>query len=405
MSVVTLGCRLNLGESEQLSAMLAGRALTVVNSCAVTAEAVRQSRQAVRRAGRGGAPVYVTGCAATIDPAGFMALPGVTAVVANTAKLEPASYPLPALPRQARGRGNHDEGSAPAQAPVHTRAFVTVQLGCDHRCTFCVIPYGRGPSRSLPVAEVVDRIARLAGSGAREVVLTGVDLTSYGPDLDGRTTLGSLVAAIFAQVPDLPRLRLSSLDSIEVDPLLFELITREPRLMPQLHLSLQSGDDIILKRMKRRHRRAHAVEFCAAVRARRPEVAFGADLIAGFPTETGAMFDNSLALIADCGLSQLHVFPYSPRDGTPAARMPQIAPAIRRDRAGRLRAAGEAAREAWLKTLVGTPQRILVEGDGTAGHSEAHAAVRLDRACPRGSIVTALPLRVAARILECVVDG
>ncbi|RME67717.1 MAG: MiaB/RimO family radical SAM methylthiotransferase, partial [Alphaproteobacteria bacterium] len=267
---------------------------------------------------------------------------------------------------------------------------VEVQNGCDHRCTFCIIPFGRGPSRSVPAGDVVSQVKRLVDAGFGEVVLSGVDLTSYGGDLPGKPPLGSLVQRILTLVPDLPRLRLSSIDSIEVDAALFEAIAHEPRVMPHLHLSLQSGDDLILKRMKRRHCRADAIDFCARLRAARPDIVFGADLIAGFPTETDAMFENSLRLIDDCGLVFLHVFPYSPRAGTPAARMPQVPQAVRKARAARLRMAGEAARARFLAACVGRKARVLVErvaGDSATGHSEQFAPVRLAMPARPGTIV------------------
>ena len=363
--MVTLGCRLNLAESEAIRAMLAGRDAVVVNSCAVTDAAVKQTRVAIRRARtrRPGAELIVTGCAATIDPAGFAAMAEVDRVVANDAKATAASWGA--------------AGPAPTVAFAgHARALVEVQNGCDHRCTFCIIPYGRGASRSVPVEVVVARIAGLVAAGHREVVLTGVDLTSYGPDLPGEPTLGTLVEQILRDVPALARLRLSSLDSVEIDARLFELIASEPRVMPHVHLSLQAGNDMILKRMKRRHSRAEAVALVARLKARR-DVAIGADLIAGFPTEDDAMAADTLALIDDCDIVHAHIFPYSARAGTPAARMPQVAFEMRRERAARLRGAGAARKTAWLKGMVGMVQEVLVERPGDRGHTPGFAEVKL----------------------------
>lgn len=348
--------------------------MVVVNSCAVTNEAVKQTRAAIRRAARDrpGAEIVVTGCAATIDPAGFGAMPEVARVVANDVKLRPDSWGAAALP-----------------LPVfeaHARAFVEVQNGCDHACTFCIIPQGRGTSRSVPAGAVVERIAALVDAGHREVVLTGVDLTSYGPDLPGSPTLGLLVERILRGVPTLERLRLSSLDSVEIDPRLFEIVTNEPRVMPHLHLSLQAGDDMTLKRMKRRHLRAQSLDLIARLKTARPEIAIGADLIAGFPTETEAMFANTLALIADAGVVHAHIFPYSARTGTPAARMPQVAPEVRRERAGRLRTAARDAKAAWLAGLAGTVQDVLVERPGDRGHAGNFAEVRLPSSITPGEI-------------------
>lgn len=373
VEIVTLGCRLNLAESETIRAMVGGRPVGVVNSCAVTAEAVRQSRRAVRRMKRAhpDAEIVVTGCAATIDPDAFVAMPEVTRVVANPLKLDPGQWNAAALP-------------PPTSA--HARALVEVQNGCDHSCTFCIIPAGRGSSRSLPAGGVVERVAALVAAGHREVVLTGVDLTSYGHDLPGIPTLGALVERILRLVPDLPRLRLSSLDPSEIDDRLFALIAHEPRVMPHLHLSMQAGDDLILKRMKRRHSREQAVRLVQRLKALRPEIAVGADLIAGFPTEDDAAFANSLSLIDDCSIVHAHIFPFSPRDGTPAARMPQVAPDIARDRAARLRDAAARVRRDWLASLVGTVQRVLIERPGDTGHAENFAEVRLARPAPVGTI-------------------
>lgn len=373
--MITLGCRLNIAESETIRGLLAGRDVTVVNSCAVTNEAVKQTRAAIRRARRArpDTRLVVTGCAARIDPAGFSAMSEVDRVVANDDKLLPEAW-----------ADNH--APAPRPAPVvafanHARAFVGVQTGCDHSCTFCAIPAGRGASRSSPVADAVARIAALVDAGHREVILTGVDLTSFTP------SLGELVEAILRDVPALARLRLSSLDSIEIDDRLFALVTQEPRIAPHLHLSLQHGDDLILKRMKRRHSRAQAVALVERLKAARPEIAIGADLIAGFPTEDAAAFANTLALLDDCDIVHAHVFPYSPRKGTPAARMPRVAPQLRRDRAEQLRTRAAERKAAWLAGLVGSEQQIVVENPGDRGHAGNFAEVRLTPAPVRPELV------------------
>ena len=369
LEVVSLGCRLNLSESESLRALLAASEnLTVINSCAVTAEAVRQTRQAIRRARRDrpDARLLVTGCAAEVERAAFGAMPEVDGLVANAAKLDPRVWNVPPP----------ISGSPAAPHKTHTRAFVDVQNGCDHACTFCVIPQGRGPSRSRTVAQVIADVALHLDAGAREVVLTGVDLTSWGGDLPDSPRLGVLVAAILDAFPALERLRLSSLDGIEIDTQLFELLAGEPRVMPHVHLSLQSGDDMILKRMKRRHSRSDALRLVERLRHRRPDVAIGADLIAGFPTEDEAMHAANLSIIAELDVVHGHVFPYSPRPGTPAARMPQVAPAVIKARAAELRAAVAERRSRWLASLVGTPLKVLAERDGT-GHAENFARVRL----------------------------
>ena len=377
--VISLGCRLNLAESESIRALLAGRDTIVVNSCAVTGEAVKQTRQAIRRARRErpGAELVVTGCAAQLDPEGFAAMPEVDRVIGNAEKLSAGAWrsDTPVMVQDimaVRETAPHLASSF----STHARAFVEVQNGCDHRCTFCIIPHGRGNSRSVPAGAVVERVAELAERHA-EVVLTGVDLTSYGPDLPGAPSLGQLVERILKHVPALRRLRLSSLDGIEVDDRLFALLTQEPRVMPHVHLSLQAGDDMILKRMKRRHGRAQSVALADRLRAARPDIAIGADLIAGFPTESEAMFANTLALIRDCGIVHAHIFPYSPRAGTPAARMPQVEPEVVKARAARLRAAAAEARGAWLRSLVGSTQQVLVERPGDRGHAGNFAEVRL----------------------------
>jgi threonylcarbamoyladenosine tRNA methylthiotransferase MtaB len=388
VEVLTFGCRLNLVESEAMrrAALACGRSnLVIVNTCAVTAEAARQARQAIRRVKRErpGAEIVVTGCAAQVDPHRFAAMPEVFRVIGNAEKADPASW--------ARGGVRMDVSNimTAKAAPTilsegiedRTRAFLAVQTGCDHRCSFCIIPFGRGPSRSVPPDEVTRAVRRLTGNGFREIVLTGVDLTSYGADLGGAPALGGLVKAILHAAPDLVRLRLSSIDCIEADEDLIAAFAGEPRLMPHLHLSLQSGDDIILKRMNRRHGRADAVRFCAELRRLRPEIVFGADLIAGFPTETEAMFQNTLALVGDCGLTHLHVFPFSTRPGTPAARMPPVAPQIVKARAKRLREAGAAALRAHFAAQTGKVLRVLTERGGT-GRTEDFTRVKIGELPP-----------------------
>jgi len=380
--VITLGCRLNMAESEAIRQLAGGEDdLVIVNSCAVTNEAVRQTRQAIRKAKRARpeARVVVTGCAAQVDPESFAAMPEVARVIGNREKLDLES--LAGMTERVRVA---DIMAVRETAPhlaagfaERARAFVEVQNGCDHRCTFCIIPYGRGNSRSVPAGLVVERVKALADQGFREVVLTGVDVTSYGPDLPGSPSLGLLVERILRHVPGLPRLRLSSLDCIEMDERLFDVVIGEPRFMPHLHMSFQSGDDMVLKRMKRRHGRADAVETVARLKAKRPEIAIGADLIAGFPTETDAMHENSLRLIEDCDIVMAHVFPYSPKRGTPAARMPQVPPAVVKERARRLRDASARRRKAWLEGLVGTTQNVLVERENGLGHAENFAPVRV----------------------------
>ncbi|NDC60353.1 MAG: tRNA (N(6)-L-threonylcarbamoyladenosine(37)-C(2))-methylthiotransferase MtaB, partial [Alphaproteobacteria bacterium] len=341
--MVTLGCRLNAYESEAMRALTAEAGLTnavVVNTCAVTNEAVRQARQAIRRARRErpNASIIVTGCAAQIDPASFAAMPEVDRVLGNSEKMTANAFARDEGPRVRVADIMSVRETAPhliSGFAERTRAYVEVQNGCDHRCTFCIIPYGRGNSRSVPAGAVVEQIASLAASGVPEVVLTGVDLTSWGADLPGSPNLGNLVARILKFAPDLASLRLSSLDVIEMDPQLFDIVTSEPRVAPHLHLSLQHGDDLILKRMKRRHGRAQALDLCARLKAARPEIALGADLIAGFPTETEAQFQTMLDFVDEAGLAFLHVFPFSPRQGTPAARMPPVEPAVVKARAAR----------------------------------------------------------------------
>ena len=359
LSVVTLGCRLNHAESARLAVALDDRRDTVVvNTCAVTAQAVRQSRRAVRQARGRGMRVIATGCAATIDPVGFGQL--ADEIILNADKPEGIAPPTPDR--------------------FHTRAFVPVQNGCDHSCTFCIIPQGRGASRSRPVEDVVSEIAALAEAGVAEVVLTGVDLTSYAAP-----NLGTLVAEILTRVPTLPRLRLSSLDGVEIDPLLFDLLTGEPRVMPHVHLSLQAGDDLVLKRMKRRHLRGDAIALVERLKTARPDIAMGADIIAGFPTESAAAHANNLSLIEACAIVHGHIFPYSPRPGTPAARMPQVDPVLVRERAAELRAAVAVSRDRWLGAKVGTAQPVLAERDGT-GHAPDFARYRLPAGIAPGTV-------------------
>ena len=408
--IITFGCRLNSFESAIMRdhARAAGLAdLVVVHTCAVTAEAERQARQAIRRARRARpqARIVVTGCSAQITPEAYAAMAEVDQVVGNRDKLDASLWQeLAARPRvvvrdimTVREIAHHLIDSFDGRA----RAFVQIQQGCDHRCTFCIIPYGRGPSRSVPAGAVVDQTRRLVEAGYREVVLTGVDLTSYGRDLPGRPTLGQLIRRLLRLVPELPRLRLSSIDPAEVDGDLVDLVASEQRLMPHLHLSVQAGDDLVLKRMKRRHSRSDVVELCARLRALRPEIAFGADLIVGFPTETEAMFARTLELVDEAGLCHLHVFPYSARRGTPAARMPQVPKALRHERAGRLRAAGERAMAGFLDRQIGRLAQVLVERGGR-GRSETFAPFRIEAngaAPPPGEIVTVLAERVESGFL------
>jgi threonylcarbamoyladenosine tRNA methylthiotransferase MtaB len=406
--IITFGCRLNSFESAIMRdhAQAAGlEDLVVVHTCAVTAEAERQARQAIRRARRArpGARIVVTGCSAQIAPETYAAMAEVDQVVGNQDKLDASLWQeLAARPRvvvrdimAVRETAHHLVDGFEGRA----RAFVQIQNGCDHRCTFCIIPYGRGPSRSVPAGEVVAQSRRLVEAGYREIVLTGVDLTSYGKDLPGCPTLGQLVRRLLRLVPELPRLRLSSIDPAEVDPDLVDLVAGEPRLMPHLHLSVQAGDDLVLKRMKRRHSRRDVIHLCARLRALRPDMAFGADLIAGFPTETEAMFARTLDLVDEAGLCHLHVFPFSARRGTPAARMPQVPKALRHERAGRLRAAGERALAAFLARQIGHPAQVLVERHGR-GRSETFAPFSIQApAPPPGEIVTARAERIEGGVL------
>jgi threonylcarbamoyladenosine tRNA methylthiotransferase MtaB len=404
---VTFGCRLNTYESEVMRthASAAGVENAIVfNTCAVTAEATRQARQAIRRAHkeRPQARIIVTGCAAQTSAESFAEMPEVSLILGNEEKLKAESW-RPGANERVRvsdimeARANHltmIDGLA-----SRTRAFVQVQNGCDHRCTFCIIPFGRGNSRSVPVAEAVEQVRRFVANGHAEVVLSGVDITSWGADLEDAPKLGVLVARILKDVPDLKRLRLSSIDSIEIDQELKEIMAHEPRFMPHIHLSLQSGDDMILKRMKRRHARAQSIAFCQELRRARPDMVFGADLIAGFPTETDAMFENSLRIIAECGLTYLHVFPFSPRPGTPAARMPQLDKAVIKDRAKALREAGEARLRAFLAARIGATESVLVETQNL-GRSEQFAQVKFHQTLTPGAIVKAHVTAANANHLE-----
>lgn len=399
----TFGCRLNAYETEAMKELAAEHGLgdaVIVNTCAVTAEAVRQARQRIRRLAKDnpGARVIVTGCAAQTEPETFAAMPEVGLVLGNLEKMQgkawerlaaPAFTPPPEkilvedIMEATETAGHLIDGFG-----TRARAYVQVQNGCDHRCTFCIIPYGRGNSRSVPAGVVVNQIKRLVEAGYKEVVLTGVDMTSWGDDLPGKPPLGDLVQRILKLVPDLPRLRISSIDSIEADPALIDAIASEHRLMPHLHLSLQAGDDMILKRMKRRHLRDDAIRFCEDTRKARPDIVFGADIIAGFPTETDAMFENSLKLVEDCGLTWLHVFPYSKRQGTPAARMPQVHGTAIRERAAQLRATGEARVADYLAGEVGQARDVLMESP-SQGRTEAFAMVEFSAEQPVGEIVSA----------------
>jgi threonylcarbamoyladenosine tRNA methylthiotransferase MtaB len=374
VEVVTLGCRLNAYESEAMRALASDAALTntvIVNTCAVTGEAVRQARQAIRRARRERpeAEIIVTGCAAQIEPETFASMPEVSRIIGNAEKMRPESYDRFAVAHERVAVSDIMTVRETAHHLIdgfseRTRAYVQVQNGCNHRCTFCIIPYGRGNSRSAPAGDVVEQVKRLVANGVPEIVLTGVDLTSWGGDLPGAPNLGALVARILKHAPDLPMLRLSSLDAIEMDEQLFELVTQHERVAPYLHLSLQHGDDMILKRMKRRHSRSQAVDLCARLKAARPEIALGADLIAGFPTETETQFESTLSLIEACQLSYVHAFPFSPRSGTPAARMPQVDRRIVKTRAARLRDAGAEALSKHLDAWVGKEAVALIEREG-----------------------------------------
>jgi len=428
IEVINFGCRLNSYEGEVIRQKAAEAGLDsaiIFNSCAVTSEAERQVRQAVRRARKENpdARIIVTGCSAQVNPGMYAGMAEVDSVLGNVEKLDANSYSSlrggeadAAIQSKRHGRdmvSSHAADAAPGllrfarndekilvndimsikETAAHmvtsfegkARAFVQVQNGCDHRCTFCIIPYGRGNSRSVAMGEIVAQVRKLVESGFNEVVLTGVDISDYGKDLPGAPTLGQMMRRLLALVPELPRLRLSSIDAVEVDDDLYRLIADEPRLMPHIHVSLQAGDDMILKRMKRRHSRRDALEFCEKVRKLRPDVVFGADIIAGFPTETDAMFENTLNIVPEAELTYLHVFPYSARPGTPAARMPQVEKSIRKERAARLREAGEKQLAAYLKSQIGKSAQVIVEKE-TTGRTEGFAMVELDRKCEPGSI-------------------
>ena len=400
-TVITLGCRLNAYESEVMKRHARDAGLgnaVIINTCAVTGEAVRNAAQTIRRVRRENpqARIIVTGCAAQVEPERFADMSEVNHVVGNAEKMKAETFAGLSLPDSERVQV--DDIMSVRETAAHmidgfgtrARAYVQIQNGCDHRCTFCIIPYGRGPSRSVPAGEVVSEIRRLAQKGYPEVVLTGVDITSYGPDLPGSMTLGKLVQSILKHVPELKRLRLSSIDQVEADSALLDCLANEPRLMPHLHLSMQAGDDMILKRMKRRHSRADAIAFCKRVRAIRPDVVFGADLIAGFPTETESMFARSLDIVDECGLTFLHVFPFSPRKGTPAARMPQVHRPDVKARAARLREKGEQALSTYLDGQRGMQHAVLIERDGI-GRTPHFAEVSVAGAarCTPGEIIEA----------------
>lgn len=402
--IVTFGCRLNAYESEVMRGHAGAAGLDgaiVFNTCAVTAEAERQARQAIRKSRRENphARIIVTGCAAQVNPDEFAAMPEVDLVIGNDEKMKAASW-QPALALHANEKVRVNDIMSVTETAGHlvqglegrARAFVQVQNGCDHRCTFCIIPYGRGPSRSVPAGEVVAQVRTLVENGYREVVLTGVDMTSYGSDLPGHPSLGNLARRILKLVPELERLRLSSIDSIEADDDLMRLIAEEERLMPHLHLSLQAGDDMILKRMKRRHLRQDSIRFCEEARRLRPDIVFGADFIAGFPTETDEMFENTMRLVDECGLTWLHVFPFSPRPGTPAAKMPQVARDVGKARAERLRAKGRARVLAHLEEGLGATRPVLME-TATLGRTHQFTPVRVAEEARAGDI---LALRLAA---------
>lgn len=403
VETLTFGCRLNAYESEVIKAEAEKAGLTtalIVNTCAVTGEAVKQAKQAIRRARREDPArrIIVTGCVAQTEARSFADMAEVDLVLGNADKMKAESYAPMAfgVPLNDKVQVNdimavrEQAGHLIEGMDRHTRAFVQVQNGCDHRCTFCVIPYGRGPSRSVPMGAVVEQMKRLVGNGHRELVLTGVDITSYGSDLPGQPSLGKLVQAILRHIPDLPRLRLSSIDSIETDDALVDAIASDRRVMPHLHLSLQSGDDMVLKRMKRRHLRADTLAFVSRLRAVRPDIVFGADIIAGFPTETEAMFENSLAIVTEAELTYLHVFAYSARQGTPAARMPQVPHAVRKERAARLRALGELQYNKLCDSRIGSIEMVLTERNGI-GRTEQFLPV----ATPGYGAGELIPMRIS----------
>ncbi len=394
VEIVTFGCRLNTYESEVMKshALQAGLNDTIIfNTCAVTAQAEKQARQAIRRARREHPDkrIVVTGCAAQANPAQFTGMAEVNAVLGNEEKMHAAPYlTLDSERAQVNDIMSVKETASHLVASFdgRARAFIQVQNGCDHRCTFCIIPYGRGNSRSVPMGEIVTQVRMLVETGYNEVVFTGVDVSAYGADLPGSPTLGQMMRRVLAAVPELKRLRLSSIDAVEVDKDLYRLIAEEERLMPHLHVSLQAGDDMVLKRMKRRHLRSDIIAFCDKVRTLRPDIVFGADIIAGFPTETDAMFENTRTLVNEVGLTYLHVFPYSARPGTPAAKMPQVPSGLRKERASRLRAEGEIQIMKYHDSLIGKEVNIVIEQDGVSGHTEGFAKVVLPHAMSVGSL-------------------
>jgi threonylcarbamoyladenosine tRNA methylthiotransferase MtaB len=409
VETLTFGCRLNAYESEVMKTEAEKAGLSsalIISTCAVTAEAVRQAKQAIRKARRDepGRQIIVTGCAAQTAPRDFADMDEVDLVIGNADKMKADAYAPMAFGVKLNDKVQVNDIMSVRETAGHliegmdgrARAFVQVQNGCDHRCTFCIIPYGRGPSRSVPMGAVVEQMKKLVANGYRELVLTGVDITSYGADLPGQPSLGKLVQSILRHIPDLPRLRISSIDSIEADEALYDAIASDRRLMPHLHLSLQSGDDMILKRMKRRHLRADTLEFVAKVRSLRPDTVFGADIIAGFPTETDEMFENSLRIVEEAGLTYLHVFPYSPREGTPAARMPQVSRSVGKARAATLRALGEQQYNKLCSARIGEIENVLVERDGL-GRTEQFVPIAVPGRTP-GEIV-------AVRVTGTSADG
>ncbi len=395
IDVLTFGCRLNTYESEVMRAHAKDAGVegaVIINTCAVTAEAERQARQAIRRAKKNNpsAKIIVTGCAVQVNPDAFKSMPEVDQIIGNDVKLKREAWSAGAEKIQLNDIMSVRETASHLIEGMdgHARAFLQVQNGCDHRCTFCIIPYGRGNSRSVPVADIVAQVHKLVENGYNEIVFTGVDVTSYGPDLDTDLRLGAMIKTVMRDVPDLKRLRLSSLDPVEMDDDLWDLIAHEPRLMPHLHMSLQAGDDMVLKRMKRRHLRADAIHMCERARSLRPDIVFGADIIAGFPTETDSMFQNTYDLVEDCNLTFLHIFPYSARNGTPAAKMPQVEMAVRKERAARLRELGAQQLQKFLAREVGQVRNLVIENDRT-GRSEHFAQVVLDRDYKVGSLLRA----------------
>ncbi len=408
--LVTFGCRLNTYESEVMRghAKAAGlEDVVIFNTCAVTKEAERQAKQAIRRAKRDNpnVKIIVTGCSAQISPEKYAEMPEVDRIIGNDLKLKPETWGV-----QGAERVLVNDIMSVTETASHlvegfegrARAFIQVQNGCDHRCTFCIIPYGRGNSRSVAIGEIATQVRALVEAGYKEIVMTGVDVTSYGSDLPGTPSLGQMIRRVLALVPELPRLRLSSLDPVEMDDDLWRLIAEEPRLMPHLHMSLQAGDDMILKRMKRRHLRADAIAMCERARAYRPDIAFGADIIAGFPTETEEMFQNTLNIVEECDLTFLHVFPYSERPGTPAAKMPQVDPVLRKERAARLRTKGDEQLVRFMSFHVKQERQVIVEKDNF-GHTEHFAPVRLDQSMEPGSLVRVNTVDVGDKFLNAIV--